>query len=189
MINYFSALLFTITLSTGLSCFAQANLTPEDTAKRYVEAIQSKGVTIIPEFIHPDELEQFKSTLLPLMRNNTDIEKSLRSVFFGPTATAESLASMSNEEFMRSFMRLIDGKVKHLDIKFGNLSILGSVKEDDVIHLVTRHTSGIGDVRKTKLEIISLRTFEGEWKLMLKGNLEGIAQTFKSQIETMTKEN
>ncbi|GAB2524018.1 hypothetical protein [Lysobacter humi (ex Lee et al. 2017)] len=154
---------------------------PEDVERQYVEAVRSKGLTAVPEFIHPDELERFREMLLPVLGDDLPVGKNLRAAFFGPSATAESVRTLDGPEFMRGFMGFVAGQMKTMDLTIGKPEILGSVKEGEVVHLVTRNTAGAGALQLTQLEVVSLKPYKGSWRLLLSGKLDGMAQALKAQ--------
>jgi hypothetical protein len=154
---------------------------PEQVERQYVEAVRSKGLTAVPEFIHPDELSRFREMLLPVLRGESALAKNLRAAFFGPSATAESVEAMNPEEFMRGFMSFAQGQMKAMNVTIGKSDVLGSVKEGELVHLVTRNTAGAGALQLTQLEVVSLKLYQNTWRLLLSGKLEGMAQALKAQ--------
>lgn len=155
--------------------------TPEQVERQYVDAIRSDGMTAIPQYIHPDELKRFKEMLAPALAGETTLANSLRRAFFGPEATVASVAAMSPAEFMRGFMAFAQGQMKTMNVSVGQSEILGSVKEGEIVHLVTRNTTGAGALQLTQLEVVSLKPYQGSWRLLLSGKLEGMAQALKAQ--------
>jgi len=89
---------------------------------------------------------------------------------------------MPPADFMRGFMKISDAQSKSMNVSFGDLKILGSVKEGDVVHLLTKHSAGTKDYSLTELEILSLKPYQNSWRVLLSGKLEGMAQAIKTQI-------
>ncbi|AXK71258.1 hypothetical protein DWG18_02440 [Lysobacter sp. TY2-98] len=165
----------------GAAPTVSAAESPEEVERGYVEAVRTKGMTAVPEFIHPDELARFQSMLLPVLSGETPAAKNLRAAFFGPSASAQSVQTMSPVEFMRALMGFAEGQMKAMNVKVGDSQILGSVKEGEVVHLVTRNTAGAGSLQVTQLEVVSLKPYQNTWRLLLSGKLEGMAQALKAQ--------
>ena len=164
----------------GLAGRASAE-TPEEVETRYIDAIRTSGMKSAPDFIHPDELERFKAMLAPVLGDETAVAKNLRTGFFGPAATSESIRSMPAKDFMRAFMAIAEGQMKGMNITVGRSEILGSVKEGEVVHLVTRNSVGAGPLQLTQLEVVSLKPYQNTWGILLSGKLEGMAQAIKAQ--------
>lgn len=156
--------------------------TPEEVFSSYTAALKERGMAAAPEFIHPDELVRFKAMLLPLFQrgdasNNKDVARNL----VGPTATPESVASMEPVEFMRTFLSAVDKQIKELNVNMGEAHVIGSVAEGRVVHLVTRSTTGIGDIEMSRLEVVSLKAYGKTWRLLLSGHLEGMAKMLNAE--------
>ncbi|WP_363796823.1 hypothetical protein ABU614_16335 [Lysobacter firmicutimachus] len=156
--------------------------TPEAVAQAYVEALRSKGMTALPEYIHPDELQRFKDMLAPMFAQAEEPAKqNIARMMFGPKATAESIQALSRAEFMRGFMTLAETQMKAMNVTLGDSRILGAVKEGEIVHRVTRNSAGAGELRLTQLEVVSLKPYQGSWRVLLSGKLEGMAQALKAQ--------
>lgn len=178
--------LFALALSANVSLVFAAE-TPEQVESQYIDALRLKGFAAVPEYIHPDELIRFREMLLPLLLGDQPLAQTLRTSFFGPSATAESVQTLSPNEFMRGFMGLAQQQIKGMNLMVGKSDILGSVKEGEVIHLVTRNTAGAGSVQVTQLEIISLKPYRDTWRLLLSGKIEGLAQAIKSKAAELSQ--
>jgi hypothetical protein len=98
---------------------------------------------------------------------------------FGPEATLASVEAMPPAQFMDAFMRLAGDQFK--GVTFGDCEILGTVREKDMTHVVTRITAGVQEVRMNQLTVVSTKPFGTEWKLMLSGELEGLATAISAQ--------
>lgn len=156
--------------------------TPEQVCEQYLAAIKERGMVAVPDFIHPEELQRFKGMLMPLFQEGGPPNREeLIHGFFGESATQESVAATVPEDFMRAFMSIADAQMKKLNISIGKTEILGSVKEGEIVHLVTRATAGTGDFKLTQLEVASLKPSGDTWRLLLSGSIEGMAQALKAQ--------
>lgn len=177
-----------VTLAVALFGFHgwAAAETPEHVERQYVNAIRSQGMTAVPDYMHPDELTRFQEMLGPALSGDSPAAENLRTAFFGANATAVSVHSMSPDEFMRGFMAFAQSQMKAMNVSVGQSEILGSVKEGEVVHLVTRNTTGVGELQLTQLEVVSLKPYQGSWRLLLSGKLEGMAQALKAQAATTT---
>lgn len=171
-------------LAAAVFCVAATAVaadTPEQVERQYFEALRTRGMTAVPEFIHPDELGRFRDMLGPVLAADTPVASNLRSAVFGPDTTAETLQALSPEAFMRGFMAFAQGTMQTMQLTVGESHVLGSVNEGEVVHLVTRNTAAAGALQLTQLEVISLKPYQGSWRLLLSGKLEGMAQALKAQ--------
>jgi hypothetical protein len=160
--------------------FAQSS--PEAVAVAYVAAIKSDGFAAAADYIHPDELERFKGMLAPLLADaKSPSAQSLAKAVFGPQATVESAAALDPLSFMRGFMDFVDGQLKGVDMTFGDVQILGAVPEKEAVHLVERNTVGAAGVQVTQLEVMSLKPYQDTWRLLLSGQMEGLAQALNAK--------
>ena len=174
-------LLITLSLTLGFQAGAAASETPEQVADAYINAIRTEGLVAVPAYIHPDELERFRDMLLPVLVGDGPVADGLRTVFFGEEATLASVRAMGAQDFMKGFMGFVQSQMSTLDVSIGESETLGSVREGEVVHLVTRNTAGAGPLQLTQMEVISLKPYQGTWRLMLSGKMEGLAQALSAQ--------
>lgn len=158
-----------------------AESSPEAVAMAYVNAMKT-DVAAAADYIHPDELQRFKGMLSPLLADAKSPDaRGFAQTVFGRQATVESVAALDPLSFMRGFMDFIDRHLKSVNVKFDDLQILGSVREGETVHLVTRQSAGAGGVQMTALAVMSLKPSGDTWKLLLPGQIEGLAQALKAQ--------
>jgi hypothetical protein len=174
-------LLLTLALVASLVCHTQAQMPaprkPEDTIRAYFADLQKDGK--VARHIHPDELARFKKMLMPWLRKEAASDDGPLKDLFGPDATLKDAESATPAEFMDAFMQIVLDQFK--EAKLGEPQILGSVKENDLLHFVTRNEVSVQGVRMNPMEVISLRAAGSEWKLLLSGNLEGLAAAIAAQ--------
>jgi hypothetical protein len=77
-------------------------------------------------------------------------------------------------------MRLLDEKLS--DVKYGDVQVLGTVREKEVMHVVARiGTEVSAGVLMNTVTVISTRKSADGWKLMLTGELEDWRRDLRSQ--------
>lgn len=179
-----AAILVVSAMTLGAANRVAAYETPEQVAQAYVDAIRSKGMTAVPAFMHPEELERFRQMLVPVLVSDTPIAANLRTALFGPGSTAGSVQSMDSEQFMGGVKAFAQEQMNAMNVNVGRSSILGIVKEGDVVHLVTRNTVGAGPLQLTQLEVVSLQPYRDSWRLLLSGKLEGMARALEARTAT-----
>jgi hypothetical protein len=156
-----------------------APLSPEAVVKEYMAVLQKEGMGAVSRYIHPDELKRFKDMLMPWMRKEASGKNEAIPGLFGSDATLASVEAMPPAQFMDAFMRLAGEQLK--DASFGDCEVVGTVREKDMTHVVTRVAVVYKEVRMNKLEVVSTKPLGNEWKLMLSGELEGMAAAISAQ--------
>jgi hypothetical protein len=78
-------------------------------------------------------------------------------------------------------MGFLDGQLKAVNTTIGDVQILGAVREGETVHLVTRSSAGAAGIELTQLEVISLKPYEDTWRLLLSGQIEGLAKALNSK--------
>lgn len=165
----------------GLVMPAFAESSPGSVAVAYFAAIKSDGLVAAADYIHPDELQRFRGMFSPLLANvNSPVAQSFAQAVFGSGATAQSVAALDPLSFTGGFMGFVEGQLKGVDMTFGDMQILGSVPEGETVHLVTRSSPGAAGVQITRLEVMSLKPYQDTWRLLLSGEIEGLAQALNS---------
>lgn len=170
---------------SAAGCVANPSLaqsSPESVAGEYAAAIRVGGMPDAANYIHPDELRRFKDMLSPLLADaKSPAAQGIVQAVFGPQSDVESVAAMDPLSFMQGFLAFLDGQMKVLNVTFGDLQILGAVPEGDTVHLVTRTSAGAAGMKLTKLEVMSLKPYEGMWKVLLSGQIEALAQALNAK--------
>jgi len=168
-------------IMTLLAGVAQAAGTPEQTALDYMAALKKDGMTAVPAFIHPDELARFKEMLMPLVRREAATGDTLVSdALFGKGTKLAQVEAMSPVDFCSALMRVVGEKLD--DVKYSDVQVLGTVREKDIVHVVTRVAAEVSaGVQMKSVEVISTKKSGDGWKLLLTGQLEGLAAGLASQ--------
>ena len=179
MTKFLSCVLISIAL---LPSFALAEETPEQAAVTYFNTLKSDGFEAAPRFIHPKELERFKSMLLPLFTVKGS-DENLSTLFFGEEMTSSEISAMEPQDFMAGFLSVVGAQMKSSKINLGETNVIGTVREGETVHVLTRNSAGNEDFKLTKVEVISMIPDGDTWKLLLSGEMEGMAQALKSQLE------
>jgi hypothetical protein len=155
--------------------------TPDKVVREYMAALQTEGMVAASRYMHPDEMARFKEMLMPLIRRDLASEKrEFTTAVFGSGATLESMEKVSGAELMTALMKLVGDKIK--DIKFESVEILGSVSEAEIVHVVTRiGMSGPNGMKMRQMQVVSVKPHAGGWKLLLSGEIEGLAAALSAQ--------
>lgn len=170
------ALVMTLALPAG----AAPTETPEAFVARSVKAAQQKGTGALADFMHPDELARFKRLMTSILAQAEPAAgDTLARAMFGADATLDSVLKLTPAEFMRD---MLDGVMSRpgVTVKIGDGQVLGSVREGEVVHLVTRNVATVNELTVTKMEVVSVRPNGDSWGMLLSGELEGMADAMRA---------
>jgi hypothetical protein len=146
---------------------------PEWVAREYLMAVRERGFSAEADFLHPDQMERFKAILIPVFAaESQDGGRALMNATFGRDARMTEVRVADPADFLRRFARVMAVRVPDQPTDFDRLSVLGSVKEGERVHVLTRLSTGSGKSAKERLEVVSLAPSERGWKLMLSPKLE-----------------
>jgi len=167
------SLIFTVLLVSFSPPSLPAASSPEQVVKEYMAALKAEGMGAVARYIHPDELKRFKAMLMPMLRRDATQKSEVIRGLFGADATLASVEAMPPSDFLSSFMRIAGEQLE--DAKIGDVEILGSVRENETVHVVARTGTSIKGVTIKGMEVISVKRAGADWKLALSGDLEGMA--------------
>jgi len=163
-----------------LAGVAQAATSPEQLTTEYFAALKKDGMAAVASYIHPDELARFKQMLLPVFqREAANNEHAITEGLFGKGTRLAQVEAMSGLDFMTGVMRVVGEKLQ--DVSFDEVQVLGTVRENEVAHVVARVSAEASELKIKTLDVISAKPFGKEWKLLLTGELEGLAAALAKQ--------
>ena len=118
---------------------------------------------------------------MPLFRKEAAAgKKEITQGLFGPGATLASVESMAPLDFMNGMFVHLGGALE--GIVFKDAELLGSVREKDIVHVVSRvSVDGPNGLKLRQMEVVSVKPDGDGWKLLLNGSLEGIAAALSAQ--------
>lgn len=171
-------IIFALLPVTGL-----AKNAPE-TAADYYEALKVKDYKTAAEFFDPAALKEFREMMGFLLTLPEQTTQPVNEAFFGPGATNETIAKLSDLDYFSTFLRSIMTQAEAVGaLNFDGMEILGEVSEGkDVSHVVTRNKVTAGEIHIEAMEIISLKKRGKVWKVMLSGKLKGIANQLRTAL-------
>ncbi len=169
---------------TSLSVSAAWAETPEEAVRAYYSDRQSKGLASVPDHLHPEALAAFREMLMPLFEGTGPPNTKEMLSLFGPNATTETVRTLSPAEFMRTFLSLGDRQLGKRSIQFRPVEILGSVQEGSVTHVVVRTGVASKGVTVATMEVASVKKDGTQWRLLLSGYMEGVANAIRGEAES-----
>lgn len=157
---------------------------PESAVRAYMDDLRHHGLAVVADHLHRDEMARFKSMLLPaLLRRDFPQQREVITGLFGPDATPQSVAAMPADRFVTAIMRLVEQRLAARGVRFGEADVIGTVPEGEVIHVVTRTRTGAGPMSITGLEVMSVRLDGPHWRLMLSGQIDGLARAIAADVQ------
>ena len=161
---------------------AHAADTPEQIVTRYIDATRALRFDELSAMMHPSALADFKS----MMREVVELDSTSEATEL--LFQVKSLAAYDSLPDGAAFERLMRAMIERNPMIADALSqasgtVLGHVNEgDDLVHVVYRVGVAAGAKEMTKIEVVTLKRDGEEWRTLLAGNIEGLAQALKQQV-------
>jgi len=174
MISRMMALVLAVLYLSPCAACGEAQ-SPEAVASAAMESAKRGDWAAYTHSMHPGALARAKELFRPLVAGDT--EARLGKMFFG-VAGVTQYDAMSDST---TFQALMEHLTRNLPafaeaMKTAEFKIVGTVPEgDDVVHVVYRADASVDDLAITRTSVMSLRKQGGEWRLLLTGNIEGLA--------------
>lgn len=133
--------------------------------------------------MHPEALAKLRAMLLPLAKHENGAE--LRQKLLGANSVAE-VEALDDAALFERFLRSMMGLSPEIQSIMGTAEtgMVGHVMEGpDIAHVVYRLRLRVEGMTFTKLEVMSLQRAGSEWKVLLKGDVEGMVEAIRRQIE------
>ncbi len=161
-----------------------APASPESVVQSYLETMKAGQFVKMAELMHPEALEKFRTMMLAFVDEAKPDGEDNPLQFFQGVKDVASLKKLSPTEFFASFfgglMDLNPGVKDALGSASMGMTALGSVPEGDVLHVVCRTSAGVEGLSVTKMEVLSLKRAGGNWRVLLSGEMEGLAQSLRA---------
>ena len=160
------------------------NTTPEKLVNKYYNYIVSNDMQSLSEYMHSDELDKFKNMLQPVFLSLLKNSNTPPPFSFTNGDSLEIIYQDSSKQFFERFMRFAISLNPGLNSAISGSTIepIGHVKDGDVVHVVVKFTLNIKGMEINKLSVMSIKKDNDEWKLMLTGDIKGIAEAMKSKM-------
>ena len=83
---------------------------------------------------------------------------------------------------MNGFLNIIALQLGAMTLAFDSLEVLGTVNENENVHVLSRITVTSGPVSVTQFEVLSFKPYEDTWKLQLNGEWQGMVQALRANV-------
>ena len=181
------ALLAVITCWPVISTAGQS---PEEMIQLYFDAFKKGDNQVLADNMHKGELARFKDALMPLFETGLDSspggfasERAMLRLFVGD-ADMEQVRNESPQDFFIRFLSWVMGlnpAIKQ-SMAGATIEIIGSVPEKDMTHVLYRMSVNMMGTTMKQLSVMSVKKEGDDWKLMLTGEIEGMSQMLKMNM-------
>ena len=156
--------------------------TPEEVATSYFEKIKSGGLNTVAELMHPDELRKFLDMMTPIVQEGLASEREKRTFrTFEDPKNGGKMRNLDDSQFMNVSMEWLESLQPGLTAMLKNATVeaLGHVRENDINHVVLRMKMKNEGVEAEKLSVVSVKDYRGVPKMILTGEMKGIAESLR----------
>ncbi len=160
---------------------AAAQDTPEAVAQRYYETFRSGDFAGNAALMHPDALEELKTTLTGMAALPGATEDVEFREMFGVSTLEELRALPAPVLFERVLRNQLEGEMRAI-LATTEINILGHVMEGDTTaHVVYRMRMNFGGQRLDQVQVMPLQRAQGEWRVLLTGSLAGMMSSMPAR--------
>ena len=134
--------------------------------------------------MHPDALAKAKRMFGAVVA--ADASGRARKLFFG----VEDMKSYDALSDSACFTALMTNLTEHMPafgeaMKNAEFHVIGTLPEGkDLVHVVYRTDTKAEDLEVTRTSVLSLRRYKDEWRMLLAGNIEGLAARLSQMAGT-----
>jgi hypothetical protein len=173
------ALLLLATYALPLRAAAQD--TPEAVAQRYYETFRNGDFAGNAALMHPDALEELKTTLTGLAAMPGATEDAEFREMFGVSSIEELRALPAPVLFERVLRNQLEGEMRAI-LASTEVTVLGHVMEgDSTAHVVYRMRMNFGGQTLDQVQVMPLQRAGGEWRVLLTGSLAGMMNAMPTE--------
>lgn len=168
-----------------------AQSTPQEMARIYFDAFKQGDMTQVADNMHEEELAKFRASMLPIIERNLDAEQMVMTRDaaairqFAGEDSIETLRDESPRDFFLRFMNWMT-RMNPMMLKMmagATMEPLGFVEEKDMAHVVCRVNVDVMGATVSQMNVMSVRKQGDTWKLMLTGEIEGLAKAMQMGAE------
>jgi hypothetical protein len=170
-----------------LSCLgvaaAEDSPTPEAVATEAIKAMNAHDYAGYTSYMHPDALKSFRTMMSAVVDSAAESKaESQILALFHEVKSVAALREMSDPQFFTSFLQGLTANPLTKEALGGaECEILGHIKEGNIAHVVGRIKVTMRGASVKKMTVISLQPHGKTWKMLLTGELEGLAAMLKAR--------
>ena len=148
---------------------------PEVAATAAMKSMKQGDWSAYTHRMHPEALAKAKQIFGAVV--TADTSGRVGQLFFG-VESAKEYEAMSDSV---SFVAFMTNLTKHVPvfadvIKSAEFNVIGTLPEGkDLVHIVYRTEAKAEEIVITRSAVLSMRRYGSEWRMLLTGNIEGMA--------------
>jgi hypothetical protein len=162
---------------------AQEAASPEALAKAASEATKKGDWAAFARLMHPEALAELKRMFRPILA--VEAAGPVRSTFFG----IEKVEQFDALDDVAVFERLMTNLAKNVPgmaeaMASSEIFVVGSLPEGDQLAHVVYHAGAKAEgLVVSKTSVMTFRRYQGEWRALLSGNIEGLAKRLSQMAQ------
>jgi hypothetical protein len=150
----------------------------EELAARSLDYIRACDWGSFAATMHPEALSSFHNIFITLAEKDTT--GAVNQIFFGGRKLSEIHALTPAE----TFVSILDGMMMLMPpmkeaFRSADMTILGTVTENDLFHVVYRMKMKVLEVKASKVAVLSMKPYEGELRNLLTADMEEMVQKIR----------
>ncbi len=152
--------------------------TPEELTRLVGESVKQKDWAKFAALMHPAALAELKSMFQPIVK--LEGAAQMRKTFFGVDNAAQ-FDALSDEAAFERLMTQLTANIPGMAeaVASSEMFVVGSLPEgDDLVHVVYHTGAKSQGLLFSKTAVMTFRRYQGEWRGLLSGSLEGLAAKF-----------
>ena len=154
---------------------AAAQETPEQVVQRYYETFRGGDFAANAAIMHPDALEELKTTLVGFAEIPGATEEEGFTEMFGVRTLEEMRALPPAALFERMLRSQLDSEEMRGILAGTEIAVLGHVMEGDTTaHVVYRMRMSFAQQTMDQVQVMPLKRAGGQWRVLLTGSLAGM---------------
>ena len=180
----FSLTLFIVVLSiVSLNCSAQNNAGNDFEMQMALVEVSNQAINNLnwneyAELLDPAGLEIFQAIVMPGIEKLILTSQSDSLNLFGKNFHSETIQNETPAEFFVDIMNMaadVSPELKSTFSEMTNVNIGAVAEGDSLIHVINRTKLNIGGRDIEEMNVVTLKKYEGEWRIVLSPKIEGIA--------------
>lgn len=154
----------------------------ETVVERYVAATKAGDWAATSAWMHPEALARFREMMVPVFL--ADESGQVARMFLG-TADPAAVEKLDDRQVFEQFFRATITAVPQFAeaLAGAEMTVIGNVAEGpDVVHVVYRAKASMQGISIEQVQTMALKRYGDTWRLMLTGQVEGMAAALRAQF-------
>ena len=171
-----------------VSLFRPVLASPRDAVMAYYSNLDEKNYSDILEDFHPEDLKLFRENMGFYSSLSDDQKEQFLLSFFDKDQTFLAIAELNDIRFFSGFYQYL--MQRSLSMALPNLKEIqwiGQIEEGiDIIHFLVRYPVLVGELSTEHMEIISVKRFKNEWRIMLSNQYKDFPKQLEIAFRNVT---